>query len=54
MKPYPIAEELLDPVLRVATPRAARLYAPGGNGPLGRSPKIPLALLKKRSHDHAG
>ncbi len=30
MKPYPLAEELLPPVLRVAMPRAARLSAPGG------------------------
>jgi putative transposase len=30
MKPYPAAEELLGPVLRVAMPRPARLEAPGG------------------------
>jgi REP-associated tyrosine transposase len=29
MKPYPLAEDLLQPVLRVAMPRAPRLVAPG-------------------------
>ena len=29
-KPYPLVDDLLSPVLRVAMPRAARLYAPGG------------------------
>jgi putative transposase len=29
MKPYPVAEDLLGPVLRVAMPRATRLEAPG-------------------------
>ena len=28
MNPYPLAEELLAPVLRVAMPRAARLASP--------------------------
>jgi putative transposase len=30
MTPYPLADEILRPVLQVAMPRAARLYAPGG------------------------
>ena len=30
MKPYPLVDDLLRPVLRVAMPRAGRLYAPGG------------------------
>jgi len=30
MKPYPLAEDLLQPVRRVAMPRAGRVYAPGG------------------------
>jgi putative transposase len=30
MKPYPLVEDLLAPVRRVAMPRAARLYTPGG------------------------
>lgn len=30
LKPYPQVEDLLRPVLRVAMPRAPRLYAPGG------------------------
>jgi putative transposase len=30
MKPYPLVEDLLRPVLGVAMPRAGRLYAPGG------------------------
>jgi hypothetical protein len=29
MKPYPIVEELLGPILRLAMPRAARLSAAG-------------------------
>jgi hypothetical protein len=29
MKPYPLIDHLLGPVLRVAMPRGARLYAPG-------------------------
>ena len=29
-KPYPLVDDLLSPVLRVAMPRPARLYAPGG------------------------
>jgi hypothetical protein len=29
-KPYPLVDDLLSPVLRVAMPRAARLYAPEG------------------------
>ena len=30
MKPYLLVDDLLRPLLRVAMPRAARLYAPGG------------------------
>jgi len=30
MKPYPLVDDLLRPILRVAMPRAGRLYAPGG------------------------
>ena len=30
MKPYPVGDDLLRPLLRVAMPRAGRLYAPGG------------------------
>ncbi len=30
MKPYPLGDDLLRPLLRVAMPRAGRLYAPGG------------------------
>lgn len=30
MKPYPVVDELLRPVLRVARPRPPRLHAPGG------------------------
>jgi REP element-mobilizing transposase RayT len=30
MKLYPLVDDLIQPVLRVAMPRAARLYAPGG------------------------
>jgi len=30
MKPYPLVDDLPHPILRVAMPRAARLYAPGG------------------------
>ena len=30
MKPYPLADELLRPVSRVAMPRPPRLQAPGG------------------------
>jgi REP element-mobilizing transposase RayT len=30
VKPYPLAQDLLRPVQRVAMPRALRLYAPGG------------------------
>jgi hypothetical protein len=28
MKPYPLVDDLLEPALRVATPRAPRLVAP--------------------------
>ncbi len=30
MKPYTLGDDLLRPLLRVAMPRAGRLYAPGG------------------------
>ncbi len=30
MKPYPLVDDLLRPILRVAMPRAARVYAPRG------------------------
>ncbi len=30
MKPYPLGDDLLRPLLHVAMPRAGRLYAPGG------------------------
>ena len=30
MKAYPLVDDLLPPILRVAMPRAGRLYAPGG------------------------
>jgi len=31
MKPYPLVDDLLRPLLGVAMPRARRLYAPGGD-----------------------
>lgn len=31
MKPYPLVDDLLRPLLRVAMPRAGRLYTPGGD-----------------------
>ena len=30
MKPYPLVDEIIRPVLRVGMPRAPRLNAPGG------------------------
>jgi len=30
VRPYPLVDDLLRPILRLAMPRAARLYAPGG------------------------
>ena len=30
MKPYPLVDEIIRPVLRVGMPRAPRLIAPGG------------------------
>ena len=30
MKAYPLVDDLLPPILRVAMPRAGRLYTPGG------------------------
>jgi REP element-mobilizing transposase RayT len=32
MERYPVVDDLLRPILRVAMPRAARLDAPGGTG----------------------
>ena len=32
VKPYPLVEDLVGPVLRVRMPRAPRVVSPGGNG----------------------